>query len=551
MSPPRISIIGLGKLGASMAAGMASRGLSVIGVDVNRQAVDALNAGLAPVHETELAEYIAANRDRLRATMDHSEAVLGSDISFVIVPTPSDERGAITLPYAQHAFKLLGQALKQKAGYHVFVVTSTVLPGATRHGLLPILEQESGKKCGVDFGLCYSPEFIALGTVLRDFLNPDFYLVGEFDERSGDLLERVNGWVSGAPSRRMSLENAELAKIAVNSFVTLKISYANLLSELCERIPGGDCDVVSDAVGLDRRIGRRYLTGGFGFGGPCFPRDNVALAFVGDAVGIDCGLLRENDDYNRSLSPRLVEKLESQLPPKGSTIAVLGLAYKPLSHVIEESPGIYLARALSDAGYRVLGYDPLAGPNADVALKYKALVVDSLETCLAEADAVLITTMDAQFTALSAEDFARGDRRVTVVDFWRCMSAKLAGHPMINYVPMGRCLDDAGAAVALHELWSPTPLPTTLCPPSTQSATIGIDAPATSATAPLPSAAKTTSTKSKRGNTWSSPISRVSLRLRSGRARRSWRSVAGSAPMPSISPALEPTTPPLNSAQRA
>ena len=141
-----VSVIGLGKLGGSMLAGFASRGMNVIGVDVSQHAVDAVNAGRAPVQETNLGETIAANRERIRATLSTDEAVLGSDISFVIVPTPSDQRGAFSLQYAKFAFKALGRALKKKDGYHVIVLTSTVLPGATRHGLLPILEQESGKK---------------------------------------------------------------------------------------------------------------------------------------------------------------------------------------------------------------------------------------------------------------------------------------------------------------------------------------------------------------------------------------------------------------------
>lgn len=456
MSQPRISIIGLGKLGASMVAGMASRGLEVIGVDVNRRSVDALNAGQAPVQETDLDTYITANRERIRATMSHTEAVQQSDISFIIVPTPSDERGAFSLQYAAYAFKTLGEALKQKDGYHVFVLTSTVLPGSTRHGLLPILEEASGKKCGVDFGMCYSPEFIALGSVIRDFLNPDFYLVGEFDKRSGDMLEAVNNIVSAnkAPCKRMTIENAEVAKISVNSFVTMKISFANLLAELCEQVPGGDVDIVSDAIGMDKRIGRRYLTGGFGFGGPCFPRDNVALAFTCRSLGIESGLLEANDDYNRSLSPRFVEKLKPYLPKPGCTVAVLGLAYKPLSHVIEESAGIYLARSLSDAGYRVLGYDPLAGPNAETVLKYHALVVDSLEDCLNQAEAVLITTTDPKFATLTPADFIGTKDSVTVVDFWRFMAAKLEGQDKIRYVPMGRCLDDEATAENLQRVWT-------------------------------------------------------------------------------------------------
>src|SRR3954454_21971038 len=220
-----ISVIGLGKLGASMLAGMASRGFRVIGVDITETAIRAVNEGRAPVQETGLDEMMRAHRDKICATGSHEQAVLGSDISFVIVPTPSDSRGAFELQYARYAFEKLGKALAKKDGYHVIVLTSTVIPGATRYGLLPVLEAASGKKCGEDFGLCYSPEFIALGSVIRDFLNPDFCLVGEFDERSGDALEEVDRRICGPEPvvRRMSIENAELAKLALNSYVTMKI----------------------------------------------------------------------------------------------------------------------------------------------------------------------------------------------------------------------------------------------------------------------------------------------------------------------------------------
>ena len=281
-----LSVIGLGKLGASMLAGMASRGFKVLGVDIAESTVRAVNEGHAPVQETGLEEMISAHRANVRATTSHEEAVLGSDVSFVIVPTPSDRRGAFELQYAKYAFEQLGKALAKKDRYHLVVLTSTVLPGSTRYGLLPVLEATSGKRCGKDFGLCYGPEFIALGSVIRDFLNPDFYLVGEFDERSGDVLEEVNRRICEKEPivHRMSLENAEIAKIALNSYVTIKISFANTLADLCERIPGGDVDVVSDAIGSDTRIGRKYLTGGLGFGGPCFPRDNVALGFLCDRL---------------------------------------------------------------------------------------------------------------------------------------------------------------------------------------------------------------------------------------------------------------------------
>lgn len=449
-----VSVIGLGKLGGTMAGCLASRGFNVIGVDISQKAVDALNAGRTPAPENGLDELIGKNKERIRGTLSHEDAILSSDLSFVIVPTPSDERGAFSIQYAAYAFEAIGKALAKRSAYHTVVLTSTVLPGSTRYSLLPILEKFSGKTCGKDFGLCYSPEFIALGTVIRDFLNPDFYLVGEFDERSGDALESVNQRVAlnKAPTQRMSIENAELAKIAINSYVTLKISYANMLADLCERIPGGDVDVVSDALGLDKRIGRRYLTGGFGYGGPCFPRDNVALNFVGKHLGASTQLLEVNDEFNRSISPRFVEKLKPYLR-EGATAAVLGLAYKPLSHVIEESAGVYLCRALADAGLRVIGYDPLATQEAHVALRDHALVTDSVHNCLQDAECVLVTTPDDVYKALTPEDYIGNKKSVTVVDFWRCLPESVRNHPKIRYVAMGRCIDNEAAIKNLEGLW--------------------------------------------------------------------------------------------------
>jgi UDPglucose 6-dehydrogenase len=449
-----VAVIGLGKLGGSMAGCLASRGFNVIGVDVSQKTVDAVNAGRAPAEETGLDQLIGTNKERIRATLSHEDAILNTDLSFVIVPTPSDARGAFSLQYVAYAFEGIGKALAKRDKYHTVVLTSTVLPGSTRYGLLPILEEFSGKRCGRDFGLCYSPEFIALGTVIRDYLNPDFFLVGEFDEHSGATLESVNSRVAlnNAPSKRMSIENAELAKIALNSFVTLKISYANMLADICERIPGGDVDVVSDAIGMDKRIGRRYLTGGFGYGGPCFPRDNLALAFLGQQLAASTSLLQVNDEYNRTISPHFVDKLEPYLHDR-STVAVLGLAYKPQSHVIEESPGIYLCRTLAGRGLRVLGYDPLATQEARVALQYHALVVDSLATCLQDAECVLVATADAHFKSLKPQDFIGNKESVTVVDFWRCLPESVRNHPAIRYVPIGRCIDNDAATERLQRLW--------------------------------------------------------------------------------------------------
>jgi UDPglucose 6-dehydrogenase len=194
----------------------------------------------------------------------------------VIGPTPREARGVFSLQYASWVFREIGRALKDKDAHHNIVLTSTGFPGATRYGLLPVLEQESGKKCGRDFRLCYSPEFIALGSILLDFLNPDFTQIGEFDERCGSQLEACYASImeNNPPCKRMSIENAELAKVALNTFVTTKIAYANMLADLCERIPGGDVDIITDALGSDGRIGAKYLKGAISY------RDQVSRAIM-------------------------------------------------------------------------------------------------------------------------------------------------------------------------------------------------------------------------------------------------------------------------------
>ena len=450
----RISVIGLGKLGASMAAAFASRGFDVVGVDVNQTSIDLVNQGHAPVQETDLEETISANKQRIRATLSHEDAVLNSDISFVIVPTPSDERGAFSLQYAEWAFKEIGKALAKKNSYHNVVLTCTVLPGSTRQALLPILERESGKKAGTGFGLCYSPEFIALGSIIQDFLNPDFTLIGEFDERCGSQLEELYSkvMVNGSKSARMSLENAELAKISVNTFVTTKITFANMLAEICEKLPGGDVDVVTNALGMDSRIGRKYLTGAIGYGGPCFPRDNVALSFMARELGVEARLAETTDSMNRAIASNVAARLESSIR-KGATIAVLGLSYKPYSHVTEESQGVYIATHLSKNGYRVVAYDPMSRNMPLDELRRNIVVLDSIEECLSQAEAVLITTPDPVFKGLTAANFKNEWVEVLVMDFWRLLRTQLEEQPGIKYLAVGLSENDSSNSSRLRSIW--------------------------------------------------------------------------------------------------
>jgi UDPglucose 6-dehydrogenase len=316
------------------------------------------------------------------------------------------------------------------------------------------LERESGKICGKDFGLCYSPEFIALGSVIRDFLNPDFTLIGEFDARCGSQLEACYAEImeNHPVCQRMSIENAELTKISANAFVTTKITFANMLLDLCERIPGGDVDAVTRALGCDRRIGSQYLIGALGYGGPCFPRDNVALSFIARAIGSCADLAETTDRMNRALPEKIIDRLRP-LIREGATVAVLGLAYKPFSHVIEESQGVALAKAFFKAGARVIAYDPLADELAQHELGDQATIVNSIAECVRNAEMVLLTTPDPAFRALTPADFAN-HRAIIVVDFWRILDQTLANQPNIRYLPIGRSRDETANVDQLKWLWS-------------------------------------------------------------------------------------------------
>jgi UDPglucose 6-dehydrogenase len=449
-----ISVVGLGKLGVCLAACAASKGMRVIGVDLSPRTVGLVNEGKAPVLEPGLAEMIAANRERLEATHDTDWAVMQSAITFVVVPTPSEASGAFSLRYVVGAIREIGRSLRYKSDYHLVVVVSTVLPGSTDFGILPILEESSGKRFGADFGLCYGPEFIALGDVLRGMLRPDLVLIGESDERAGTILQEWYGHFceNSPPVRRMNLVNAELTKIAVNTYVTTKISFSNMLSAICEQLPGANVDTVTSALGLDSRIGSRYLTGGLGYGGPCFPRDNQALAFTAQSLGCRATLAEATDALNRAYCTSVVNRIAS-LVPRHKKVGILGLAYKAGTNVIEESQSLAIARRLVTEGYSLILYDALALDNVRLVLRDGVTYAHSLQQCLTEADAVIVASSAEEFRKLKVSDFPHRAEPVTVFDCWRILRNELGGCDRVRYVPFGIGDHQLAASARLGDIW--------------------------------------------------------------------------------------------------
>lgn len=431
----RISVVGLGKLGSPIVAVLAAHGFEVIGIDRDESVVAKLHAGIAPVEEPHLEKLLHEHAARVQATTDWGEAIGRTDATFIIVPTPSGADGSFKNDHVLSAIDEIGHVLKRKSGYHLVVVNSTTMPGSVGGPIRSRLEAVSGKRVGPDIGLCYNPEFIALGDVVNGLLHPDFVLIGESDDRAGSLLEGIYRRIHGDSGSiaRMNLVNAELTKISVNTYVTTKISFANMLSEICDKFADADVDVVTDAIGRDTRIGSKYLRAATAYGGPCFPRDTVAFSVMARSAGVEASLADATDRVNMRQGQRLLKVIESHTQ-RGASVAILGLAYKPGTPVIEASQGISLAIGLADAGFRVRVHDPLAMPAARVVLGSSVTFAEDVESAVAEADAVVLLVPWPQYATLSLDWFAQAKVKL-LVDCWRTVPySSVERRPKVIYL---------------------------------------------------------------------------------------------------------------------
>ena len=412
----RIAVIGLGKLGCPMAALLAAAGHDVTGADLNPAFVDAVNEARAPVIEPGLEALMVLAKDRLSATTSVEAAAERSEIAFCIVPTPSLPDSSFDTSHAESAFEGIGRAWRQAGdARRVAVLTSTVLPGATEARIRPALERGAGRPVGDDLGLCYSPEFIALGTVIENMRHPDMILMGASARWAADTAIGAIRSISGddVPVAAMSIVDAEVTKIAVNTYITTKISYANMIGEVCEQLPGADAAVVTAALGLDTRIGRKYIQPAAPYGGPCFPRDNAAFAGLARSLGLEADIAVATDTVNRRQVGRLVARLRRELAT-GNRVAVLGLTYKPATPVVEEAFGLLVANALAEAGYEVGAYDPMAEVSARAALDPGVQLAESAVSALKGARAAVVATPWAEFAEIE-----RLDGVELLFDYWR------------------------------------------------------------------------------------------------------------------------------------
>ena len=402
----KISIFGLGYVGAVSAGCLAADGHEVIGVDPNKTKVDLINQGTTPIIEKDIGEMIAATvkSGHLRATADVRDAVFGSDMSLICVGTPSQLNGNLDLSHVRKVCQEIGAAIAEKDSFHVVVARSTMLPGSMRSLVIPTLEAASGKVAGVDFGVCNNPEFLREGTAVYDYYNPPKTVIGESDEKAGALLVQLYEKMD-APLVRTDVETAEMVKYTDNTWHAVKVAFANEIGNICKAV-GIDGHKVMEIFCQDTKLNLSpyYMKPGFAFGGSCLPKDVRALTYKARTLDLDLPLLNSILPSNQ----KQVEKGVKMIVDKGARkVGILGFSFKAGTDDLRESPLVDVIEYLLGKGYELKLYDKnvnlaaLTGANQDYILNHiphiSKLMVTSMQDVLDFADTIVIGNGAAEF----------------------------------------------------------------------------------------------------------------------------------------------------------
>ena len=429
----KISVVGTGYVGLVTGACLASRGHDVTCVDLDPERVAALNAAKSPIFEAGLDPLLQSTVGQsLRATTKLTEAVIGSDLTFIAVGTPFNGQ-TIDLTAVLGAAHQIGAALKEKSSYHVVVVKSTVVPGTTDGCVLPALEAASGKQAGPDFGVGMNPEFLSEGEAVNDFMFPDRIVLGGIDDRTIAALEDVYASFPDAPRLRTNTRTAEMIKYASNALLACLISFSNEVANLGSALSGIDASDVMRGVHLSQYFRGRndqglppitaFLKPGCGFGGSCLPKDVSALIAHGRAAGEEMALLDAIIRINVAQPGKVVDLLHKHWPSlDGVRVTVLGLAFKPGTSDVRESPAFPILRELLTRGATVTAHDPVANREARAVMSDPAIrYVERLSEALQDADAVVVVTPWPDFDAVP-EILSERDPQPVLVDCRRAFA---------------------------------------------------------------------------------------------------------------------------------
>jgi UDPglucose 6-dehydrogenase len=357
MNIDKISLVGLGKLGLPLLVTFANNNQKIIGIDIDQNKIDLLKNKKIPFFEPKLDEYLNNGYENIDLNTTFDNVVNESDVYIILVNTPSTENGEFSNKYIYDAISELCKKIKEtNKNDFLIIMSSTVMPG-THIDLIKKIEFESNKKINQDFGFVYIPDLVALGSVIKDFENPDLIIMGESDKKYGEIAESIYSKIvkNNAPIVRMSLIESEITKVSLNAFITMKISFANFIGNISDKF---NCNPnnITKALGYDRRISPYYIKSGLPFGGTCFPRDTWAFIKMSENIGLDATHIKATQKINEDQFNILYSKVSQY---KDKKIGIYGLSFKPETSVTTESAGYYIYDKLINQGYEVSTFDPL------------------------------------------------------------------------------------------------------------------------------------------------------------------------------------------------
>jgi UDPglucose 6-dehydrogenase len=357
MNTNKISLIGLGKLGLPLLATFGKHGQKIIGIDVDVNKINTLKNNELPFHETNLKEYLIGGRKNIEYSDNFENIVNNTDVAIILVNTPSNEKGEFSNKYIYDAVNNICEKLKNSNNEDfLFIISSTVMPGS-HDEIVKMIESSTGRKLNQGFGVVYIPDLVALGCVIKDFENPDVIIMGESDSKYGDVAEKIYSKIlkNNPPIVRMSLVEAEITKVSLNAYITMKISFANFIGNVSEKFNANPHNITK-ALGYDKRISPYYIKSGLSFGGTCFPRDTWAFIKMSENIGLDAVHIKATQEINENQNTLLYNKVKKYTKKK---IGIYGLSFKPNTYVTTESPGNILYERLLSEGYDVVFYDKL------------------------------------------------------------------------------------------------------------------------------------------------------------------------------------------------
>ena len=412
---PAISVIGLGYVGAVSMACLSHLGFRMVGVDISREKVDAINEGVSPIVEERLGELLkdGVENNRISATQNLVAAVFETDVTFLSVGTPTSKDGGCDFTYVRQASRAIGQAIGMKSGYHVVVLRCSVPPGTTLDVVVPEIETASGKKLGPDFGVCFNPEFLREGVAVADFFEPPKTVVGASDARA----ERTVTAIYEAVDKKViftSIESAEMVKYVDNVWHATKVAFGNEVGRLCKKLNIDSHDVMNIFIkDLKLNLSPYYLKPGFAFGGSCLPKEVRAVSHIAHAMGVEVPLI---DSLTVSNKRHIAQAITLLQPFKGKRIGFLGVTFKPDTDDMRESPTLDVMATLHSSGEAIKAYDPNLnfGPLLQHQIDYvrhavpaQAKLMDELQALTVSSAAELVANSDIVVVSHATDEFRK------------------------------------------------------------------------------------------------------------------------------------------------